>query len=294
MNPAFAGVDFGPRFIVNYRNQWSGLNNAFTTYAASYDQYINALSGGIGILAVSDRQADGLLTSNSISGIYSYQINISSNFALRAAGQATYMQEKIRTDLLVFSENIDPSNGSIIPGVSTDLPDKTSKGLFDVAGGLLFYSKKFYGGISAKHVTSPNESFVSSKQSALPVRTAANLGFEFHNRKNAHTPVFFSPNALFVQQNSFKQLMVGAILGVGVFYGGLSYRSAFQNADAVIFLTGLKKGVFKFGYSYDAPVSGLKKSGGTHELALVLNFHDSGKIQSKKNPKHFSECPDVF
>ena len=29
LNPAFAGTAGGPRFILNYRNQWPGINNAF-------------------------------------------------------------------------------------------------------------------------------------------------------------------------------------------------------------------------------------------------------------------------
>jgi hypothetical protein len=49
------------------------------------------------------------------------------------------------------------------------------------------------------------------------------------------------------------------------------------------------------GYSYDATVSALKgKAGGTHELSLVLNFHDSEKVKSKRHSKAYSRCPEVF
>lgn len=294
LNPAFAGVGEGPRFCMNYRNQWAALDNAFVTYSASYDQNIEALNGGIGVLVTSDRQASGLLTATGVSGIYSYQLNLSRNFGLKAAGQVSYVQKKIDAGQLIFGENINPDNGSVTGGISTDLPDINSKGIFDIGGGVVFYTKSFYAGLSAKHVTSPNESFITSQISPWPVRVAGNIGIELHSKKGAKSPVYFSPNLLFVQQSTFKQLNAGAILGVGVFYGGIYFRTAFGNSDAVILMTGLRKGIFKFGYSYDATVSSLQNSGGTHELSLVLNFFDSKKVQFRRNTKRFTDCPEVF
>lgn len=294
LNPAFAGVGEGPRFCMNYRNQWAALDNAFITYTASYDQNFNAINGGIGLLLTADRQASGLLRSNSVTGIYSYQLNLSRKFGLKAGAQFSYVQKRLDATQLVFAENINPDNGTVTGGLSTDVPENDSKGYIDIGGGVLLYSRNFYAGLSAKHVTSPNESFYSTGVSPLPVRVAANLGVEFRSKKKSQTAVYFSPNLLYVQQAAFKQLNAGAIVGVGVIYTGLYYRSAFGNSDAVIVMAGLKKGVFKFGYSYDASVSTLESTGGTHELSLVLNFFDSRKVQFKRNFKRFTDCPEVF
>ncbi|MCS6990328.1 MAG: type IX secretion system membrane protein PorP/SprF, partial [Chitinophagales bacterium] len=65
-NPAFAGSEIGPRFSLAHRNQWAGLNNAYLSFAAAYDQWAQALSGGIGLMAVADLQADGLYQRNSL------------------------------------------------------------------------------------------------------------------------------------------------------------------------------------------------------------------------------------
>ena len=49
LNPAFAGSARCPRVGFNYRNQWPALQKTYITYAASYDQHIDALSGGLGL-----------------------------------------------------------------------------------------------------------------------------------------------------------------------------------------------------------------------------------------------------
>src|SRR5438105_86560 len=103
LNPAFAGVDFGPRFALNYRNEWAGLGNAYISYAASYDQHFDALDGGIGVQVVSDQQANGIYVGNSVTGIYSYQINLSKKFALQAAAQVALVQKRIQSDKLIFA-----------------------------------------------------------------------------------------------------------------------------------------------------------------------------------------------
>ncbi|MBS1659023.1 MAG: PorP/SprF family type IX secretion system membrane protein [Bacteroidetes bacterium] len=294
-NPAFAGVDDGPRFSLNYRNEWASLGNAYLSYAAAYDQNFEGIGGGIGAILVSDRQAGGLYVTNSFTGVYSYQINLNRYYAVRASAQAGLVQHRIATDELVFAENINPDNGSVISNGSTDLPDQPNKTFADFGAGFLLYSQKFFMGMSAKHLTSPNESLLSSQISPLPICWSANLGWEFHSDPHKPSIVYFTPNFLYVQQAKFKQLTGGAILGVSLIYGGMYYRTTFTNGDALILQVGLKRGVFKMGYSYDATVSQLKgKSGGTHELALVLNFHDSEKIQNRRHSKSVSKCPEIF
>jgi type IX secretion system PorP/SprF family membrane protein len=295
LNPAFAGVDEGPRFALNYRNEWAGLNNAYISYAASYDQRFDGIGGGIGVIVLSDQQANGIYTGNSVTGIYSYQVNLSRKFGLQAAAQVSLVQKRIQNDKLVFAENINPNDGTLISTGSADLPDQTSKTFPDFGAGFLFYSPKTYFGFSVKHITSPNESLLSTQDSPLTFRIAGNFGVEFHNKPSKRTPFYFSPNIFLASQSRFKQLTAGAIAGIGVFYGGISYRTTFTNGDATILLAGLQKGIFRFGYSFDATASGLKGStSGTHELSLVVNFHDSEKIKKKRSGKKFSTCPKVF
>ncbi|MEO5674137.1 MAG: PorP/SprF family type IX secretion system membrane protein [Chitinophagales bacterium] len=295
LNPAFAGADEGPRFGLNYRNEWAGLDNAYISYDVTYDQQFDKLGGGIGVIILSDRQANGIYTGNSVTGIYSYQLRLSRKFVLQGAAQVSLVQKRIQNNNLIFEENINPDNGTMISTGSVDLPDKASKTFPDFGAGFLFFTAKSFFGFSVKHLTSPNESLLNTQSSPLPYRLAGNFGVEFHNSSSKKTPVFFSPNIFIASQSRFRQLTGGAILGIGVFYGGISYRTTFTNADATILLAGFQKNIFRFGYSYDATVSGLQGStGGTHELSLLVNFHDSEKLKKKRNTRKFITCPKVF
>ena len=71
LNPAFAGSKVCPRVSLNYRSQWPSLVSAFTTVSASYDQYIDALHGGVGAILMTDRQGDhAALSTSSLAVMY--------------------------------------------------------------------------------------------------------------------------------------------------------------------------------------------------------------------------------
>ena len=59
LNPAMAGTQVCPRLIFNYRNQWPSISGTYVTYNASYDQHIDAISGGLGVLVNVDRAGEG-------------------------------------------------------------------------------------------------------------------------------------------------------------------------------------------------------------------------------------------
>jgi len=81
LNPAFAGAgpDGCPRATLNYRDQWPGIGRTYVTTSAAYDQHINALGGGLGILIMNDRSGDGNLMTNHASLIYSYHLEVNKN-----------------------------------------------------------------------------------------------------------------------------------------------------------------------------------------------------------------------
>jgi len=70
LNPAFAGTARCPRICLNYRNQWPNLSGTYVTYSASYDQHVDVMAGGIGLLVTTDDQARGTLKTTTASFMY--------------------------------------------------------------------------------------------------------------------------------------------------------------------------------------------------------------------------------
>lgn len=106
LNPALAGSKICPRLTLNYRNQWPGIPATFVTYSATYDQFIDVVSGGVGLMVVSEDMAGGALKSTSASGIYSFRLNVTKDLTLNAGFQGTYIQNKLDWDKFIFEDQL--------------------------------------------------------------------------------------------------------------------------------------------------------------------------------------------
>ncbi|MFA4852430.1 MAG: type IX secretion system membrane protein PorP/SprF [Bacteroidales bacterium] len=274
LNPAFAGTAVCPRLIMNYRNQWPAIPGTYVTYSASYDQHIENMSGGVGLLINSDRAGEGTLTTNTISGIYSYRLQVNRKFSIKAGLQATYFQKSIDWNKLTFGDQIDPKYGFIYY-TQESKPKEMTKGIPDFSAGILGYGESVYGGVAFHHLTEPNEGFFSV--SKLPMKITAHLGgiidLERHRRRRKIDDPILSPNILFMKQQGFEELNYGLYLNKYPLVGGLWFRQGFHNPDAFIAIIGIQTSVVKIGYSYDVTVSKLTTaSGGSHEISFALQF----------------------
>lgn len=297
LNPALAGSAHCPRVTLNYRNQWPALNNAFVTYAASYDQNIDALSGGIGVILLRDKAGEGTVNTTTASFIYAYQATISRKASIRAALKVTYVQKSLDWDKLSFGDMIDPRYGFVYQTLEQQ-PGALTKSFADFSAGIAAYSDLIYGGIAIDHLTQPDEAFIVSGSSELPMKVTAHFGAMipigyYSPRMNKDEGTFISPNIIYQQQGGFNQINLGAYFTKMSFVGGLWYRGSFGttdflSSDSFIALVGISKGMFKIGYSYDITVSQLSNaSGGAHEVSLGLQF------QCKPKKKRFRpiSCP---
>ena len=279
LNPAFAGTARCPRVCFNYRNQWPGISGTFVTYSASYDQHIDEIGGGIGLIMTNDRAGQATINTTNISGIYSYQLNVTREFSIKMGLQATFMQKSVDWTKLNFGDMIDPRRGFIYN--TNEVPGVTNKTNVDFSAGVLGYSRKYFFGFAVHHITEPDEGFLGT--SKLPMKYTGHAGAVIP-LGGKYSESSISPNILFQKQQDFQQLNLGIYITKGPIVGGVWYR----NADSFILLVGFQQDLFKFGYSYDVTISKLTNAtAGSHELSFQMQF----QCKPKKKKFRTISCP---
>ena len=289
LNPAFAGTSVCPRLIMNYRNQWPAIPGNFVTYSASFDQHVDNISGGVGLQITSDRAGEGTLTTNTISGMYSYRLEVSRYFTIKAGFQVSYFQKSIDWDKLTFGDQIHPRFGFIY-NTDDPRPPDLSKGALDFSAGLLGFGESIFAGFAVHHLTQPDQGFAS--YSRLPLRITVHAGgiidLEHHRRRRKIEDPVISPNIIFMKQLDFNEINYGFYLNKYPIVGGIWFRQCFQNPDAFIAMIGMQTSVVKIGYSYDVTVSKLTSAtGGSHEISFAMQFD----CRPKKKRIRAINCP---
>lgn len=306
LNPALAGISYGPRATLNYRNQWSslgdGFNGGYTTYMAGCDMHIDKIRAGIGVQFVGDLISNGLYGSYKASLMYSQQIKFNRKMAMKIGIEGTYIHKQIRWNDLTWSDMINPYTGfynnvDVRNPTNEPVPGKTSTDQGDMGAGLVFFTEKLYVGFAANNLLMRKQSVTGKSSDAVPPRFVFHFGANLnikHRHDNQYN-IWISPNVLFVNQGKALQVQGSLLTGISFMYFGLGYRNVIYNSDAVIGYLGFKKGKFRVGYSYDYTISKLmNKTGGSHELSFTFNWTgDDNSLNPKKN-KGYVPCPDIL
>ena len=289
LNPAFAGAFQCPRVNLNHRNQYPNYS-VFQTYSGSYDQYVEALRGGIGLMVLQDEAANGILSNTQVDLMYSYHLKVSRDFSVLAGLQASYRQTSLNWNQLTFPDEIDPFRGAVLETQESP-PENTNVSNFDVSAGIIGYSRRFYIGIAAHHLTQPDVSFYVADR--LPVKFTGHAGFTIPlGRKRLATDIqnFIIPNVVYQRQGPFDQTTLSLAFSRGAISGGLGFRTTSTNADAVVLMAGYgpEDGKWRIGYSYDVSVSSVASNlGGAHEVSLSYQF----PCFNKKKQLQAINCP---
>jgi len=269
LNPALAGTQKCPRLTLNHRNQWPALSGNFVTTSASYDQYVDAISGGLGFFVLNDNAGRGTLNSFSVNGIYSYQFTISKQFQMVVGFQGTYFQRSLDWSRLTFGDQIDPRRGFIYE--TQDTPRGGTVDNVDFSTGAVLFSETFYMGVAVHHLFEPNESLIVA-EAPLERKYTVHAGANFPINKDVkgNSDTYISPNVLYQRQFDFEQINIGLYVKKGPLIGGVWYR--FE--DSFIALLGVETDRFKVGYSYDLTTSQLTtQTAGSHEISFAFTFN---------------------
>jgi type IX secretion system PorP/SprF family membrane protein len=307
LNPALTGKFNGVlRVAGNYRNQWPSINNAFITSTISVDAPImrgklpDNDTWGIGLMAMTDKTASGILNSNFISFSTAYHKSLDEDglHQLGVGFQGTYGNKNLDGTRLTFEDGLQLDGTWLRSPTEAINSQYINVNYFDMNLGLLYNastngSNNFYVGASAYHLNHPKESFLGVDTINIPTRVT------FHG--GGYFPITGSPSTMYVSalynhQAGAHELVAGGAWAVNAnndeenpvnFYAGVWGR--FSNVtDALIPYIGLDYSNFSLGLTYDVNVSSLKtasQSRGGIEISLIYIKKASDGRRSIPCPK---------
>jgi len=290
-NPAFAGTKACPRFISGYRNKFISLGNVYQTYYGTYDQYYDNFKGDIGVTFLNDVQAKGVIKNTMIGLIYAKDINITSEYILKLAVEADYLQHTLNTEKVSYPDMIDPVYGFVYPTGESAIFEHYHKA--NVSAGILAYSEKQYLGISMFNINQPTSS-LSKKNSLLSRKISIQYAYNIMYRptqKPLKDAYFFLPNIVIFNQGKSTQIQYGFNMTKNFLLTGIGIKQNIgTNFDTFSFIVGFIQKKFKFAYNCD--ISLVKVSNSfldCHELSLTYFFNC---VEKKKINKAIN-CPGI-
>ncbi len=283
LNPALTGATQTDRLVFNYRNQWPRLAGTFVTSIFSYDHNFEEYHSGLGILATVDKVGIGGFNATTLSGLYSYYIPMDNDWIVRGGLQFTYANRNVNFYELTFNDQIKDGSFTGSPTI-----DNTGLGLqgssvhfFDFSTGFIAYNKKAWFGISANHLTRPNQSLYPGVESKLPIKLSIQTGIKIALNPIRDANVsYIIPSILYRKQDIFQQIDFNLSyqydpIFIGIGYRGFPFQNITQgyyNQDALILTAGYKFEGLQFYYSHDVTLSKLNGTGGSNEIGLMFNF----------------------
>lgn len=288
-NPAFASSSENPRFSSGYRDQWPGLDNTYVSYYASYDQYIEQISGGIGVTLNRDVQGNGVFSNTGLGIMYSYPFEINSNVLVNLGLQASLIQNSLNTSGLVFPDQnpfISLGQTEVIPNQSKFYPDFS-------AGASILANEQYQISFAVHHLNTPNE-MSGLTNVTLPMLFTVQVLSQFPARpevKEDKTLVFF-PGLMAQMQKEYVYLNYGSNLQYNQVIAGVWLRNDLLfHLNTFIFLAGYAWSGIHLTYSYDLWLPKTFQPGsiyGSHEVTFIYIL----KYKEPKKKKRALKCPN--
>lgn len=301
LNPGFTGITPQQRLVFNHRIQWPSLPQAFSTYAASYDIFVEQLRSGFGFLFTTDKMGSAGWRTTNFNALYSYKVKISERIVFSPGLSFGYGSNGLDRSKLLLGDDLEYNNGQA-GSIDPQLKKLGTHGYFDFSSGFIIYSQKLWLGASFSHMNRPNIS-VLNETSRLPMKTYIHAGFKMS--LSGDDPrvrsSYLTPSIIYRMQGAeFRQMDLGVNyhvdpVSIGLWYRGKPFKQSVVNSveqDALILYLGLYFKNLTIGYSYDFTISELQTaSGGAHEVSVVYEFNAKPSNKSVKKKYKLIPCP---
>ena len=307
LNPGFTGITPQQRVVFNHRTQWPNLPQAFTTYAASYDIFVEELRSGFGMLLTTDKMGSAGWQTSTFNVLYSFKVRITEKLVFSPGLVFGYGTHGIDQSKLRLGDGLEFERDGSYYSVDPDQGRLGKQNYFDVGTGFVFYSRNIWLGAAFHHLNRPNLSLLGD-ESRLPIKTTIHGGAKLFlsgggSRGSAVRMSYLTPSFIIrTQGESFSQMDIGVNyhidpVSVGVWYRGkplLFEKSSIGGIqqDALILSLGLYFKNFNIGYSYDFTVSEMQTtSGGAHEISFMYEFATKPAGRNVKKKYRLIPCP---
>lgn len=298
-NPANTGNFEGNyRIGLNYKDQWGSVTVPYRTYDVYSDLAFQpnkaANRFGFGLLALNDIAGDGVLTTTRLQASAAYHIgfNEKSNWRFALGLSGAYVEKQLDIYKLTFDSQWDDTKfETSLSNNETPTDDNIYYTDFSVGALTTFIpytGEKYYIGISASHITQPEESFYDDGNK-LHIKYLAQAGGLFP----IATHINLQPQLFYSKQSSAYEIIAGANMSMRMQgYNHEKYRSFILGAwyrwqDAAWLVAGINMGAITFTLNYDFNISQLTPAShlkGGLEAAFVYSF-------GRKDKHDPFECP---
>jgi type IX secretion system PorP/SprF family membrane protein len=245
LNPAHSGLVESFSLGLNYRNQWPELAGNYKTFTAEVNQYLGK-GNGLSFTFMNDNAAN-TLNKNEYALGYGHLFTFKEKHNLSIGVQVAYFQKYLNFNNLTFGNMIDPRRGFVYSLDSANqINDRVSN--IDLNFGLLYYNKIFFGGLTLKHLNSPDESILTPTniKSNLPILVSGQLGGKIKIKEYLQ----IIPTLVYYEQSTFRALNLlvttrfrevqldigysdgnGMIIGAGANFDKISFGYYYQKTD---------------------------------------------------------------
>lgn len=285
LNPSYAGSDGYTSFGLTVREQWLGLQDAPSTYAATFqtrllkNSYISRATTvrkkisrptkggrvGVGGYVFADR--NGIMKRTGFQAAYAYHINMRNDKQLSFGLSLTAYQYLVDMD------------GVVLPPDDDNLLNNYDQSVFipDANFGVSYSTRSYYVGYSMNNlfrgsIMLGNKGDNSNSQLGYYFLTG---GYKFYFEQY---DLMVEPSVMIKSSDMFlKSIQMDVTARVYYkedYWLGLSYRTG----DAIILLGGVKVDRFYIGYSADFTLTDIRSyTFGSHEITLQAKFGDSAR-----------------
>ena len=273
-NPGFAGGMLAPRFEVNYRNQWLGSDQNSQQMTMSFDNYVYALRGGVGVVLNAKDYKYGQYGDYNLSLLYSPKILLSKDIVFEPAIKLTMGALTGNGNQLTPDTEMELERGHLL-GIPSAQQVSGHQQLWykDYGLGFVLNTKWFYTGLNVDNINRHYENVYNEEGYATPTSTpmmiSAIAGFDYEaKRRPQDKPMSLSPYVAYQQYGARKEIWTGLNFRLNsITIGG----SVNQKLDFSAQL-GIKRNNFRIAYQYDYTRSSLANEQlGSHNISLRFN-----------------------